>query len=297
MKRKRGWSLVELLVVAAIIAIIAAIVLSALMTARQSAQQTTCLSNLRQVAQSTLLYLQDHEDQFPIGFQPKRTQNGLKCAIPIWAVLEPYIRSTQIHLCPASRHPTRLAAMQTYRPIGIPPCENAPETVSTQPNWCLFINTMTYPESHPVSMADLPYPSLTGMWFDGWLGSSDMGRFEAYSGVEAWHNAPSAIPTIIRLHERGKYRGKLTAAYVDGHAKSHHAIVDADYYDRGDFIEVIARPVTIEGRLAPRWRIQGGAYHNKESFYGWISRNHPHLPNRFIYRCYPRSAYLCDEWE
>jgi prepilin-type N-terminal cleavage/methylation domain-containing protein len=60
-----GFTLVELLVVVGIIAVLIAILLPVLSRARENANRTTCLSNLRQLSISMVLYCNDNHDYFP----------------------------------------------------------------------------------------------------------------------------------------------------------------------------------------------------------------------------------------
>jgi len=66
MKTKKNFTLIELLVVIAIIAILSAMLLPALSGARAKANETTCLSNLKQIVlAATTMYTMDNDQYLP----------------------------------------------------------------------------------------------------------------------------------------------------------------------------------------------------------------------------------------
>jgi prepilin-type N-terminal cleavage/methylation domain-containing protein/prepilin-type processing-associated H-X9-DG protein len=99
--RFTGFTLIELLVVIAIIAILAAILFPVFAQAREKARQTSCLSNMKQIALGLMMYTQDYDERFPTTGVYDFGGNDR-----YWAPrLTPYIKNIQVFRCPSDGGP------------------------------------------------------------------------------------------------------------------------------------------------------------------------------------------------
>ena len=110
--RRRGFTLIELLTVIATIAILAALLLPILGKAKIKAQRTTCLSNLRQLGFSWVMYRDENNDYLAESYPVNNSDVWVKGnmtdpndATNVDLIREgklfPYGQSVQIYHCPA----------------------------------------------------------------------------------------------------------------------------------------------------------------------------------------------------
>jgi len=106
--RRPAFTLIELLVVIAIIAILAAILFPVFAQAREKARLTTCVSNMRQIGTSLMMYVQDYDETYPyIRFHGDNANKGTRAYV--WRnVIAPYLKNKGVLSCPSNpvSHPT-----------------------------------------------------------------------------------------------------------------------------------------------------------------------------------------------
>ena len=109
--KKHGFTLIELLVVIAIIAILAAILFPVFARARMKAQQTTCLSNIKELSLSVLMYVSDFDEMFPASWSTSPI-----CCVHWDTMIFPYVKSFQLFNCPATNYAAYWTTTNGYGP-------------------------------------------------------------------------------------------------------------------------------------------------------------------------------------
>jgi prepilin-type N-terminal cleavage/methylation domain-containing protein len=114
---RRGFTLIELLVVIAIIAILAAILFPVFAQAREAARKSSCQSNLKQLGNAFMMYVQDYDEIYPQSFvdgppygsptlrafaQALNGAYGPLTGGTFGSVLQPYVKNVQVFGCPST---------------------------------------------------------------------------------------------------------------------------------------------------------------------------------------------------
>lgn len=101
---RRGFTLVEMIVVVAIIMLLAVMIFPVLEAALGKAESTSCLSNLHHLGVAARLYSDDYDDRIV----PARLSAGGIESICWDVTIQPYLRNRLILLCPTDEAPRRL---------------------------------------------------------------------------------------------------------------------------------------------------------------------------------------------
>ena len=193
LRQRKGFTLIELLVVIAIIAILAAILFPVFARARAKAEQTSCLSNLKQLGLAALAYCQDY-DQKLITYRTRVPGHDM------WYLnIEPYVKNRQIFKCP-SRETTWSYGINYHHGCGwnlsrvkypaehLLLCDNQNQLAScSAPHG---ISPTYTPHLDP-----LPHnEGINVCYFDGhakWMTLDGAVDASGYQGLAAWHYWPN----------------------------------------------------------------------------------------------------------
>ena len=193
-RRSRGCSLVELLVVIGIITVLLAVLLPALATARRQAMRTKCASNLRQLVVAANLYADTNHDFMPPAHYLDPTGNPPNSVGGAVLLLRQYYRSTDLIVCPEDPQAIDLAAL--YGRLWTLSVD-LPRYASYEYNFAVFVNQLTSPDARLTRRSRLRTQSRLIVLYDGGVSLDEGGPWEV---IQARHPGPT-----------------FNAAFLDGH--------------------------------------------------------------------------------
>ena len=198
LNKRKGFTLVELLVVIAMIAILATILLPAFATAPENSEQIRCLSNMKQTALAELMYASDYHGMFSPWRQAQSTTSG---GIFFPDQLDPYISNQDLWICP-SVHPLKYTFM---RNAGL--------------NHYYLSD-----QSGPVNVDKVAHPTKVFMLYDAIPNRS----------ADIWMD--HSVGFDVRPGHHGyseRHQGGMNVNFVDGHVKWFSAAPLLDNYAAG----------------------------------------------------------------
>lgn len=216
--QKVGFTLIELLVVIAIIAILAAILFPVFAQAREKARSSSCLSNLKQFALATLMYVQDYDELFPQSVysmdNPILVPGSGDRVFTVYEAVSPYMKNTEILVCPSNRPGIDFLAIVT--PLGLR-TSGLFRYASYAMNFALFQDPALPPglfDADPVvPLAAISEPVNTTMFYDS--------KYTPFGAPPAYPEcaAPSAAFDWTNFAADARHSDGFNVNFVDGHSK------------------------------------------------------------------------------
>jgi len=229
----RGFTLVELLVVIAIIALLLGILLPSLNQAREMARLASCMSNVRQMALATTMYISENRGRTPAahfnnasGISPKGQgqppgtplANGLEVWPSIGALLEPYLdgEPREIYRCPSAE--VLASSDDAFRISGDEPLRGMDEDDVFSPNY-FYMATASWID---IAANDVWYPQVWSTRNIANVKASGLRASDAVAWVDESTSHHTGSTDIYNRNADGELhvQDRSNFGYLDGHVET-----------------------------------------------------------------------------
>ena len=199
-RRRRAFTLVELLVVIGIIAVLVGVLLPTMSTAREHAKTTACLSNLRQLAIAAHIYANHHGGRYPIArWGADSWDFSIVSGKPVPGLLWRGQTDARVQQCPS--YDGKTTPFEPYTGYNY--------------NTSYIGHGQGETVEAPAKLVQVRQPSRTALFGDG----------EYYNGANKFMRAPfphagdQTITTRAAGTQGFRHRRMTNVAFCDGHAE------------------------------------------------------------------------------
>jgi prepilin-type N-terminal cleavage/methylation domain-containing protein/prepilin-type processing-associated H-X9-DG protein len=240
---RRGFTLVELLVVIGIIALLISILMPALAAARAQANQLKCASNLKTIGQATHLYSQDFKGKVPRNYEytPQYEMGHVLWAEALARYINRSFRDNTAGNLTSARDPILAQEFAKIEVFQCPVNPNEQQVIDyVTSGWPLndFERNRTGSQASVV-ITKVKEATEVAQMLDA-SPNLPLTTFSTYDVVRAEHLpfAPGTTGPLqpnCRIATDLRHRGNVNILYLDGHVGSKHfkTITEFDFHPRG----------------------------------------------------------------